>query len=365
MISITSANNRLIRSRVEGSSLLKFNPLNRTLSVTAAGAPAGRFVPEQLGFPVRVVVEFTSRCNARCAYCSQQGRKKGQMPDEDIQWVIDESEKNRAFELSMRGGEAMLHPHFAGLWGYAASRDFLSVNLITNGMQLNRDALFSMLNNPRSKIIVSLDGPDEINSQFRNPKQYRTVMEWLLPSLEEKPEQLVVLSTLYKNNLPFIPEFASYLAGRGLRYYHITLLKRLGENHFGPEDFVRPEDLSILEDRLDEVAQKNKHFQPSAIFPIFGKPKDMLSGVPIPLFTEHYCGTGMRITANGTIGISQMIHFTPEFRKRIGPHPAVSLGGIGKISERKPLDEVWKESFELRKAQAQLARQNFPYYLGF
>lgn len=49
----------------------------------------------------------------------------------------------------------------------------------------------------------------------------------------------------------------------------------------------------------------------------------------------------------------------------MGPNPAVSLGGIGKITERKPLDKVWAESFELRIAQAQLARQNFPYYLGF
>ena len=85
----------------------------------------------------------------------------------------------------------MLHPAFGELWEYATAKDFVSVVLITNGTMFNQHQVLSLLRNPRSKIIVSLDGPPCVNSMFRPASHYEQVMRWLIPSLaiQSKPDR--------------------------------------------------------------------------------------------------------------------------------------------------------------------------------
>ncbi len=287
------------------------------------------------------------------------------MRDDAVKGVIDEADELRAFELAIRGGEAMLHPHFYELWDYATQKEFTSANLITNGMRLNEERVLSMLDNPRSKIIVSLDGPEDINAKYRNPIQYRKVMNWLLPSLLKKGNQLVVLSTLYKNNLTYIPEFAAYLAGCGLRHYHVTPFKLLGTNAYSKVGFVGPDDLSDLEEKLNDITITTPRFLPFISCPLSMKKTKMPSAMPITIFSEYYRGAGMRITADGSVGISQMVHFSDEFRKKIPSFASIPSVNLGSIDGQRSLQEIWSENFALRLAQSKLARQLYPYVLGF
>jgi len=138
----------------------------------------------------------------------------------------------KIFEVTLRGGEALTHKDFDEIWDYSNKKPFLSTNIITNGMLLNSEKVKQMLYNPNSKIIVSLDGLDFINSKYRDPAQYSLVMDWLPKFLPESQNQLVILSTLYKEDYDEMLNFSKFLASMGVKYHHITTLKRMGGSEF-------------------------------------------------------------------------------------------------------------------------------------
>jgi len=359
-----------LRTRTDGSFRFSYDPIDRVISVKNISGSANKFNLTVLNAPLRVVAEITSLCNLRCSYCSQGDVKKGKaairrLDTEDIKQIVDQADDAKVLEFTFRGAEATLHPDFAAIWDYAAQKDFISINLITNGMRLDKNIANMMLANPRSKIIVSLDGPEEINSTFRNPQQYKKVMTWLPQTLSRSGDQIVVLSTLYKENLPYMHGFAAALAETGLKHFHVTLLKRLGETKNGIVNFVTPDEMSDLENKLDDVAKSNPGFLPSVNCPLTKREINLSTGVPMPLFTEYFCGTGMKIMVDGSIGISQIIYFNNEFRQRMEACTSTSLNGLGIVGSGRSLQEIWSRSLELRIAQAHLAKQQYPFFLGF
>ncbi|KKS95259.1 MAG: hypothetical protein UV73_C0020G0006 [Candidatus Gottesmanbacteria bacterium GW2011_GWA2_43_14] len=352
----------LERLRKDDKYSLHYDPMDRLISVE--GVTDIEFNPSELSFPIRVVEEINSICNMRCLYCSQYNNNRGpKLKTEDVLKNIDEANTQGAFEMSFRGAEATLHPDFYEIWKHANEKDFLSANLITNGLVLDEQKALSMLQNVRSKLIVSLDGPDEINSRFRDPRQYKRVMSWLIPILRVRGDQIVMLTTVYNDNLAALPDFCDYLSQIGLRHHHFSLLKRLGNKSFQNQEFSTLEEIQQFEATLNKITASNPNYFPSinSPFPRITQNKhDFITNVPIPRFTEYHCGAGIKVMADGRIGISQIIYFDDEFKRLTGK--TNSLGSVGKVGES--LQVVWDRSKEIRKEQAQVAQQNYQYFLG-
>lgn len=352
----------LERVRVDDKFTLRYDPIDRM--VTIEDKTGFEFDPAEMSFPIRVVTEINSLCNMRCLYCSQYKNIKGpQLKTDDVLDIFDQANSNKAFELSLRGAEATLHPDFNDIWNYAADLDFTSANLITNGLVLDEQKALSLLENVRSKLIVSIDGPDEINSRFRDPRQYKRVMKWLIPVLQARCDQVVMLTTIYKDNLSSLPDFCDYLSQLGLRHHHFSLLKRLGNTSFGEQEFSTLEDILHFELELNRIVSANPNYLPSINSPLprdSHNPQDFVNNVPIPKFTEYHCGTGIKIMADGKIGINQIIYFDDDFKKRTGmPDNGDRLGKVGES-----LHTIWDRTREIRKAQSQLARENYKIFLG-
>jgi MoaA/NifB/PqqE/SkfB family radical SAM enzyme len=356
-----------LRTRHETEVVLQYVPSTRMISVRGRQEnrqPADWTIAGTS--PLRAVLEITSRCNLACAYCSQRfDDKRRSLTLQEAIDVIDQLEELRVFELSIRGGEATIHPDFSSIWAAASAKPFLSVNVITNGMVFDVNRVSTLLANPRSKIIVSLDGPDSINSRFRSPRQYARVMQWLPEVLATHRTQVVVLSTLYQHSLPLMPIFARDLAEIGLIQHHVTLLKRIGGGDSPIEGFVGIDDVRRLEEQLLSLTHDYPAFAPLVICPRPHRLRDMLTDVPIPLFTEFHCGTGMRITADGTIGISQIVLFGQSDAPNIGASPSTFPRTLGNIRQRSLKDAWSNDTLPLRQAQAAAAKQRWPYYVGW
>jgi MoaA/NifB/PqqE/SkfB family radical SAM enzyme len=222
----------------------------------------------------------------------------------------------------------------------------------------------SLLRNPRSKIIVSLDGPPWVNSQFRAASQYEQVMRWLPSTLTKASNQVVVLSTLHRGNFASIPSFAAALADCGLIHYHVTLLKRLGGAECGHIGFISRDDAMSLEAELLDIAHKHAGFAPVLHCRFFGTDADGLSRIPISAFTEYHCGSGMKIMPSGRIGISQMVYFSRAFAAAI---PDAHLRSLGHVDAATDLRHVWlgNDNRALRVAQADVATRYYPYFVGW
>ena len=69
-----------------------------------------------LSAPLRLVIDLTSRCNLRCAYCCFFSRpdesEKTDLPPERWVSLIDEAGKCGVLRVTLRGGEALLSPAF-------------------------------------------------------------------------------------------------------------------------------------------------------------------------------------------------------------------------------------------------------------
>ncbi|KKQ43243.1 MAG: hypothetical protein US60_C0005G0003 [Microgenomates group bacterium GW2011_GWC1_37_8] len=338
--------------RDDGEFTLRYDSMDRL--VTVEGIPSGEFEPTELRFPIRVVTEITSLCNMRCRYCSQYNNESGpKLKLEDVHDIIEQVNTGKAFELALRGAEATLHPDFNEIWDHAAAQDFTSATLITNGLKLDEQKALNLLQNIRSKLIVSLDGPDEVNSHFRDPRQYKKVMKWLIPVLHARGDQIVILSTVYKDNLPYLPEFCDYLSQLGLRHHHFSLLKRIGNIPFIEQEFATAEQIKHFVQTLNGISERNPNYLPIINSPVEreqNSSQGILTQVPIPKFTEYYCGAGIKIMADGKIGISQIIYFDEAFR-------------LGKVGES--LQNLWDRSHEIRRQHSQLARERYQYLLGF
>ena len=343
---------------------LVFDPREDLITVIGReGNPSG-FDASTLDFPVRVVAEITSLCNMRCTYCSQSSNPRGQsMQLENMVKVVDETDAFKVFRLSIRGGEATMHPHFMELWDYAAEKEFITLELVTNGLWIDEDRALHLLEKPTSKLIISLDGREEANARYRGRQQYPRVMGWLLPVLREKADQVRVLTTVSKDNHDYLPEFSRYLVEQGLRYHHFSLLKRIGGAIGSATKCLTRSEMYAFEEALNCVRSQFPSFTPTISSPFYSD-RDMTKGIPIQLFTEYFCGAGMKIMCNGRVGISQMIHFDMLSQIDTTGNYNNEWNCLGNLSEGKSLHEIWIGNIERRKEQARLARANYEYVIG-
>jgi MoaA/NifB/PqqE/SkfB family radical SAM enzyme len=315
--------------------------------------------------PTRITLEIESYCSSQCKYCSE-GSKPGsiQISKEKVFELIDEAEKMKVHEITIRGGEATLHPDFNEIWEYASGKKSMAVNVITNGMQFDAEKVKSMLKNKKTMIIVSLDGFKEINSFHRNPEQYDKVMVWLPEIAKEFREQITILSCLYKQNAEGIIPFAEHLARMGIGHYHITPLKRLGRSEMVEENFVSLTEIEKIQKAVDSIAEKYPHFKPAISCIALDKYKqNKTNNISVPLFNEIHYGTSIKITPEGEVLVNRGIMFTEKFKEKSAEE--IYLEPLGSIYDGRNLKKIWNESSELRKMQEKIADKNYFYYLGW
>jgi MoaA/NifB/PqqE/SkfB family radical SAM enzyme len=356
------------KTRTEPTGLVTaYDPIARTMTVFNEDRTGitSKFDQTLIGSPTRVVLEIESFCSSGCRYCSEgkDTECRRNIPLKRLTEIIDELEEMKVHEVTVRGGEATEHPHFKEAWEYLTSKKFITPNVISNGLAFDKARVDEILRKPSAKLIVSLDGFREVNSLNRNPKQYDKVMAWLPAAIVEHPEQLVILSCLYRQNYREVPDFAKFLAQLGLGHYHLPPLKRLGRSEMADENFVSLGEINGLQGTLDRLARKYPGFKPVISCTALEKFKDnKTKQIPVPLFNEIHYGTGMKITPEGNVMVNRGIMFTDRFKN--GVNTQINLEPLGNIFE-KPLKQIWKESQDLRIEQGKLADKHYAYYLGW
>jgi radical SAM protein with 4Fe4S-binding SPASM domain len=115
----------------------------------------------------RLYLELTRACNLRCKMCYNAGGRAlvGELTVAEWRKILDQMAIDGVLEARLTGGEPTLNPGFLEILDYALAKGFYT-SLATNGIwpeKLKRE----ICRRPIDDVIVSLDGPPEINDKFR------------------------------------------------------------------------------------------------------------------------------------------------------------------------------------------------------
>ena len=159
---------------------------------------------------------ITQKCTYKCAYCSQSKAQTSVLNDADENTInaflnlLDKIDKD--FEITLTGGEALLHPDFFDLAQKVKSKGF-KINLITNlSFEIEKySKIFSLLNSSLNKFDISFH-LDEIKDFDKTIDKLRKVLEikpittetnFLIPIYnltDKKQEQIEIIQDIAKNN---------------------------------------------------------------------------------------------------------------------------------------------------------------------
>ena len=148
--------------------------------------PQPRQMPPE-NFPLTtMVLNVTNQCNLSCSYCYEYGEDKivdtenGRKPKfmseqtarESVDFMLRESGGNRLAHLTFFGGETLLNlPVLKSTIAYARERAAVAgkevdFSLTTNATLLKPDVIEFLAEN-RVGVTISIDGPKEVQDQFR------------------------------------------------------------------------------------------------------------------------------------------------------------------------------------------------------
>src|SRR3990170_5418518 len=95
-----------------------------------------RAVPRTLftNAPMDAQLIITRRCNLSCGYCSEYDNSSAPVPLADLRRRIDGLHRLGAANITLLGGEPLMHPDVAEIVVYAGRNS--NVSLVTNGFLL-------------------------------------------------------------------------------------------------------------------------------------------------------------------------------------------------------------------------------------
>ncbi|MBQ2958227.1 MAG: TIGR04133 family radical SAM/SPASM protein [Alistipes sp.] len=117
--------------------------------------------------------ECTLRCNLRCRHCGSDCRvdvEEQDMPLADFLSVLDEevtpnTDPSRVL-IIFSGGEVLVRPDLE-LAGHEVTRRGYKWGMVTNGMALTRERLYSLVNAGLRSVSVSFDGFEDAHNHIR------------------------------------------------------------------------------------------------------------------------------------------------------------------------------------------------------
>jgi MoaA/NifB/PqqE/SkfB family radical SAM enzyme len=105
--------------------------------------------------PLDAQLIVTRRCNLSCGYCSEFDNFSDPVPTSDLKERIDALHRLHSANITMLGGEPLMHPDIAELVAYAGRRSNTSV--VTNGFLLRNGVIESLNEAGLNNLTVSVD----------------------------------------------------------------------------------------------------------------------------------------------------------------------------------------------------------------
>ena len=153
--------------------------------------------------PFILELELTRRCNLQCVHCyadAKDCRFDDELKHDEITRVLDQAVDVGIPEISLTGGEVLLHRNFFDVIDESLSRQ-RNVRFVTNATMLDHDCLIELCKRPIKLITVSLDAiSSEIHDKIRGPDSHAQTMRNVY-SLFEAGFRVSIITAFSKMNI--------------------------------------------------------------------------------------------------------------------------------------------------------------------
>jgi len=105
--------------------------------------------------PMDAQLIVTRRCNLSCGYCAEYDNFSDPVPLEDLKQRIDALHRLGSANITLLGGEPLMHPDVAEIVSYSARES--NVSLVTNGFLLRNGAIEELNAAGLNNLTVSVD----------------------------------------------------------------------------------------------------------------------------------------------------------------------------------------------------------------
>lgn len=105
--------------------------------------------------PMDAQLIVTRRCNLSCGYCSEYDNVSDPVPLEDLKERIDALHRLKAINITLLGGEPLMHPDIAEIVRYAGRK--ANVSIVTNGFLLRNGVIQALNEAGLNNLTVSVD----------------------------------------------------------------------------------------------------------------------------------------------------------------------------------------------------------------
>lgn len=125
-----------------------------------------------LSFPLHVVMKISNQCNMGCLHCSQKTvfRNESEIYMKKWKQVIDKIVCEGGINVSITGGEPLLHPQIKAILQYCKKKN-LMVSVLTNGSLVDNDMgefLGKHLDSTTDVVKLSVD---DVGSEYKKIRQ--------------------------------------------------------------------------------------------------------------------------------------------------------------------------------------------------
>lgn len=156
--------------------------------------------------PLNVMISVTNRCPSRCSYCNIPNRRQRELGTDEIIALLDQLKALGTQRIALWGGEPLVRSDIGHLIDYAKNRCGFFVSLDTNGY-LVRERIEQIRN--LDVIVISFDGPREIQDKNREPGSYDKAIEALeIAARRMRVFSITVLTRENIDHIDFILESA-------------------------------------------------------------------------------------------------------------------------------------------------------------
>ena len=276
-----------------------------------------------LSAPLRLVIDLTSRCNLRCAYCCFFSRPdesdKIDLPPERWLALIDEAARNGVLKVTLRGGEALLSPGFDAVLD-SVIRHNMRFTLLTNGKIFTPELAARFAATGRcDRVKISLDGREEIHDRLRGKGSHAAALE-AIAATRAAGLPLYVTCAVHKFNYRELPDIIRYF-GDELKLPHFS---------FSGVSACEAPGYAMNEQEFHEAmhlirAHEHPNMTGSGMYGGILRWRRLLAGEADPLACQTLTRQ-MSVLADGTFV----------------PCPALCGAGLGRLGEV-PLADAWKK----------------------
>ncbi|MBU7016572.1 MAG: radical SAM protein [Theionarchaea archaeon] len=191
----------------------------------------GRSIKEiKLKYPLEAAqIEITNKCNLSCLHCFNNSGNPHphELTTQEILSAIDALSRGGVHQITMTGGEPLLHPHIFNIIEHARKAP-MSVDLFTNGTLITEDMVNQFKNRIR-RFNISLDSVDaSIHDTFRGKKGALEKTLQAITLLKEAGFPMKFTISLSQLNKSTIKDVLRYFKENNLTEFTITPVRYSG-----------------------------------------------------------------------------------------------------------------------------------------